>query len=156
MECIFESGLFPMYTSPFCNMPSDPISGVYLIKNLKTKDYIAAESSIVPGGVVTVDERPHSQFSVDEVDGALYTIASVSFSLYVAPENKPPDGQDPRLVWSRLPYKWKFVMNSPGVWNIRDPADDLFWFNDQDLSHIILKKRSDDDGYNWKLVVFSR
>jgi hypothetical protein len=60
MECIFESGLFPMYTSPFCNMPSDPISGVYLIKNLKTKDYIAAESSIVPGGVVTVDERPHS------------------------------------------------------------------------------------------------
>jgi hypothetical protein len=98
---------------------SHPQDGIYLIKNLKTKSFITASSSIVDGETVFMAVNPssvsrykvtskftkscgeyklyaayfildyHKSFAVEQADGGLYTIASLSFSFYLAPEDNP-------------------------------------------------------------------
>jgi len=126
-----------------------PSSGIYYIRNVKSKYWIYTGTSAGSNDVVTTSKDKKTRFSVQE-NGGLYTISSQTNALYIGSQ----DSDDPRkLIYKRGLVKWNIFPFSDGLWNIRANTENLFWFDNFKIGlYVILQDGSDDDETIWELL----
>ncbi|KAF9069555.1 hypothetical protein BDP27DRAFT_1447620 [Rhodocollybia butyracea] len=129
-----------------------PGSGIYYIRCLKTRAFLTAKDIASNERITTSSSADPATFFVS-MSGGQYEIYERSTGFYVGAKmvGSPRD-----LQWQRAVYKWVIRDVAPGIYNVGNPTDNAYWFDNAKIGPwMTLSTGSSGDENNFEFVAAS-